>query len=140
MAGQIFRYTYRVAYTDCTVGNHVYYARYLDIVEVARGEFFRHLNEPFLKWQHTDTIFPAIECRLRYKNAARYDDLLTVEICVAELDRVRLSFAYRITKEEDVEILLGSTIHACTSVNEKLKRIPDVLAAKLAPYVQNKSS
>jgi len=139
VAGQIFRYKYRVAYTDCTVGNHIYYARYLDILELARGEFFRDLDEPFLKWQNADTIFPVIECRLRYKSAARYDDLLTVEIGVGELDRVRLGFAYRITKEGDMDIVLGSTIHACTSVNEKLKRIPDVLAAKLAPYVQSTS-
>jgi acyl-CoA thioester hydrolase len=137
VAGQVFRYKYRVAYTDCTVGNHVYYARYLDILELARGEFFRDLDEPFLKWQHADTLFPVIECRLRYKSAARYDDLLTVEIGIAELERVRLSFAYRITKEGDTDVVLGSSIHACTSVNEKLKRIPDVLAAKLAPYVQS---
>src|ERR1044071_950585 len=74
---ETFRCSQRVTYSDCTLGNHVYYARYLDLLEWARGEFFRHLEEPFLKWQQADAIFPVIECRVRYRNAARYDDLLT---------------------------------------------------------------
>jgi len=43
-----FRHIYRVVYADCTLGNHIYYSRYLDILEAARGEFFRHLGVPLL--------------------------------------------------------------------------------------------
>src|SRR3954462_12913758 len=80
VSGQIFRYIYRVVYADCTVGNHIYYSRYLDILEAARGEFFRELNVPLLKLQAQDTIFPVVECHLRYKSPARYDDALTIEL------------------------------------------------------------
>ncbi|EEF57182.1 hypothetical protein Cflav_PD0189, partial [Pedosphaera parvula Ellin514] len=41
MAGQLYRHSYRVTYADCTVGNHIYYSRYLNLLEAARGEFFR---------------------------------------------------------------------------------------------------
>src|SRR5438445_13536750 len=103
MAGQIFRHQHRVTYAECTLGNHVYYAKYLELLEEARGEFFRNSGEPLLKWQEADTIFPVIDCRLRYKAAARYDDLLDIELWVSDLDRVRLSFSYRITNTTGAE-------------------------------------
>jgi acyl-CoA thioesterase FadM len=34
-----FRHGRRVTYADCTVGKHVYYARHLDFLEAARGDF-----------------------------------------------------------------------------------------------------
>jgi hypothetical protein len=36
MGDQTFRHTHRVTYAECTVGNHIYYARYLDLLEAAK--------------------------------------------------------------------------------------------------------
>ena len=58
MSGQVFRFEHRVPYALCTLGNHVYYSRYLDILEEARGEFFRHLGQPLLAWQEATPSFP----------------------------------------------------------------------------------
>ena len=125
-----------MTYGECTVGNHVYYARYLDILEAARGEFFRFLGQPLLMWQERDTIFPVIECNFRYKSPARYDDVLTIEVKVAALDRVRLSFTYSIRdRETGRELVRATTSHVCTSTHEKPKRIPDDLANSLKPFV-----
>ena len=136
MSSLTFRHPHRVTYAECTLGNHVYYGRYLDLLEEARGEFFRHLGQPFLAWQERDTLFPAIECRLRYVSAARYDDQLTVEIWVNAMERVRLSFGYRIVDQRGAEILRAVTDHACASVADKLKRIPEELRAALLPYLR----
>ena len=94
------------------------------------------MGEPLLKWQEADTIFPVVECRLRYRAAARYDDILTVELWLGELERVRLNFSYRILNEKGAAILAASTVHACSSLGDKLTRIPTELADKLKPYVQ----
>lgn len=134
MSATAFRHAHRVSYAECTVGNHVYYARYLDILEAARGEFFRHLGAPLLELQNQDVIFPVIECRLRYKAPARYDDWLTVELWPSAIEKVRLSLVYRVTNQNGTLILDGEIQHVCTSVQEKLKRIPDELAAKLQAY------
>ena len=83
MAGLTFVYLHRVPYSLCTLGNHVYYSRYLDILETARGEFFREFGTTFQQWQEGGTIFPVIECHLKYKSPARYDDLLRVELSIA---------------------------------------------------------
>ena len=39
-----FRYPHRVTYAECTVGDHIYHSRYLDLLEAARGEFMRSLG------------------------------------------------------------------------------------------------
>ena len=54
-----FRHTHRVSYAECTVGNHVYHSRYLDLLEAARGEFLRTLGPTVLHWQEQDVIFPS---------------------------------------------------------------------------------
>jgi acyl-CoA thioester hydrolase len=135
MAARPFRHQHRVTYAECTVGNHVYYARYLDLLEAARGEFFRHLGTTFLQWQARDTIFPVVECRLRYRAPARYDDLLTIEIWVTAVERVRLNCACRIVNQENVVVLEAETFHVCTGLNEKPKRVPEDLVASLSPYL-----
>ncbi len=130
----VFQYSHRVTYADCTVGNHIYYARYLHLLEAARGEFFRHLGKTFLEWQEEDTIFPVIECRLRYKSPARYDELLKIEIQVTAAEGVRLNFRHRIFHESGATVVEAETFHVCTNLQEKPKRLPKALLSQLQPY------
>jgi acyl-CoA thioester hydrolase len=134
VSGQVFRHIYRVVYADCTIGNHIYYSRYLDILEAARGEFFRHLGVPLLELQGQDVLFPVIECRLRYKSPARYDDVLAIELWTTLAQGARLNFGFRILNEEKTLILEGETFHVCTGVNEKPKRLPAGLEKKFQGF------
>jgi acyl-CoA thioester hydrolase len=120
----VFQCQHRVTYSECTIGNHVYYARYLDLLEEARGEFFRHLGTTFQQWQDQDTIFPVIECHLRYKAPARYDDVLMIEVRITRAEKVRLNFHYRITNQSGVLLLEGETFHVCTNIAGKPKAVP----------------
>jgi len=110
-----------VTYGQCTVGNHVYYARFLDLLEETRGEFFRHLNATFLRWQQEH-------------------DLLSVELWLTEARKVRLIFAYRIVNEAGEEVLEAETVHLATSTTEKLKRLPPELIERLRPFVHATAS
>jgi acyl-CoA thioester hydrolase len=130
-----FRHTHRVIYAECTVGNHIYHSRYLDLLEAARGEFIRSLGPTVRHWQEKDVIFPVIEARLRFKYPARYDDLLAIEVWPTLVERVRLNFGHRVTNQHGKLVLEAETFHACTGIDEKPKRLPEELAAKLAPYL-----
>src|SRR3954471_22990615 len=134
MPDQSFHYSHRVTYSDCTAGNHVYYGRYLEMIEAARGEFFRHLGAPLGQWQDKDTIFPVVECRLRYLAPARYDEMLQIQVWISAAQRVRLNFGYRISKDTRT-ILQGETFHVCTGMDEKPKRLPEELLMLLKPHV-----
>lgn len=131
-----FRHKHRVSYAECTVGNHVYHSRYLDLLEAARGEFIRSLGHTVLFWQEKDVIFPVIEARLRYIFPARYDDLLTVEVWPTLVERVRLNFGHHVTNQHGKLVLQAETCHACTGVDEKPKRMPVELAEQLKPFLR----
>jgi acyl-CoA thioester hydrolase len=137
MTAPVFQHVHRVTYAECTVGNHIYYARYLDLLEAARGEFFRQLGTTFLQWQEQDVIFPVIECHLRYKAPARYDDVLTTEIRITMAEGVRLNFAYRMLNQNGALILEGETFHIASGLNEKPKRLPEDLLSRLQPHLQS---
>jgi acyl-CoA thioester hydrolase len=130
-----FHHQHRVTYADCTLGNHIYYGRYLEILEAARGEFFRHLGTPFLELQAADTLFPVVECSLRYKVAAVYDEVLGVELWITLARGVRLNFAYRLMSQSNALVLEAETLHACTNLQGKPKPLPAQLQAALQPYV-----
>jgi acyl-CoA thioester hydrolase len=136
MSQQIFSHAHRVTYAECTIGDHIYYSRYLDLLEEARGEFFRHLGLTFRELHEAGAIFPVIEAHLRYKGAARYDDVLRIELWVDDLARVRLAFGARILNQRGELLVEAQTVHACTSTDDKLKRLPPELAARLQPFVR----
>ena len=131
----MFRYTHRVTYAECTVGDHIYHSRYLDLLEAARGEFMRASGWTVLQWQERDCIFPVIEARLRYKFPARYDDVLTIEVWPTLMERVRLNFGHRVLNQQGKLILEAETFHACTTRAEKPRRLPEELAAALLPLI-----
>src|SRR5262245_54468073 len=80
MPGEIFVHRQRVIYAQCTIGNHVYHSRYLDILEAARGEFMRALGYPLQRLQDEDFIFPVISLRMKFIAPARYDDELEIQV------------------------------------------------------------
>ena len=131
-----YQHTHRVTYAECTAGNHIYYGRYLDLLEAARGEFFRHLGATFVQMQEQGVIFPVIECNLRYRAPARYDELLTIKLWPTVAEGARLNFAYRILSQSDALVLEAETRHACTGMDEKPRRLPEELAGALQPYLR----
>ena len=130
-----FRHRHRVSYAECTVGNHIYYSRYLDLIEVARGEFLRSLGDSLLQWQERGVVFPVLEARLRYLAPARYDDTLEILVKVTKAERVRLNFAYHIQNQGGSAILTAETWHACTGMDDKPRRLPEELVAALQPHL-----
>lgn len=128
-------HVHRVTYSECTVGNHIYYGRYLDLLEAARGEMFRAIGQPMLTLQNAGVIFPVIECRLRYRAPARYDDVLQIRVAVTQARGLRLSFRCVVTDQTGRLILEAETDHVCASLEEKPRRLQPELIAALQPFL-----
>jgi acyl-CoA thioester hydrolase len=127
MAGEEFVHRQRVIYAQCTIGNHVYHSRYLDILEAARGEFMRAIGYPLQRLQNEDFIFPVIALRMKFIAPARYDDELEIRISLKDVSRLRLTVAHRIFGPAANLLLEAETDHVCTSIHEKPKRMPQDL-------------
>lgn len=131
-----FKHEHRVTYSECTVGNHVYYSRYLDILEAARGEFFRAVSQPLRQWQENGTAFPVLGVRIDYKGPARYDDVVTTELWVTEMKGIRLTIGFRMLRADGSPLAEGETRHICATVHEKPQRLPQELLKAFEPFVR----
>src|SRR5271170_6917211 len=136
MSDSVFLHQHRVVYAECTLGNHVYYARYLDMLEEARGEFFRQAGWPLLALQEGGTAFPVVGVEIAYKGPARYDDLLNIQLWLADMRGVRLNFGFRVLHVNGATLAEGETRHVCAGLDEKPKRLPDGLCEGLAPFLR----
>jgi acyl-CoA thioesterase FadM len=59
---------------------------------------------------------------------------------MTEIGKVRLNFGHRIMNQDGKLILDAETFHACTSREEKPKRLPAELVEKLKPHLKSKNS
>ena len=133
---QIYYHPHRVTYADCTVGDHVYYSRYFDILEAARGEFFRSIGFSLKKLNDEGLSLPVIHCVGQFMAPARYDDVLGVEISLKSLGRIKLDFTGRVRSETGQLLFEGATRHACIDGSDTPTRIPDALSRELDGFLR----
>jgi acyl-CoA thioester hydrolase len=117
---------YRVIYGDTDQMGVVYYANYLVFFERGRCEYMRERGFDYAGFERAGFSFPVVDAACRYRQPARFGDLLTIETQLAEATRVTLSFGYRILRSDEL-LATGQTKHACLSRVGKPVRLPAVL-------------
>jgi acyl-CoA thioester hydrolase len=69
---------------------------------------------------------PVVEAACRYRAPARYDDLLDVVTRIEEIGPASVSFAYRVVRRADGQLLAtGQTRHAAVDPRGRPRRIPE---------------
>ncbi len=136
MDKHIFKTTVRVLYGDTDAGGVVYNANYLRYFEIGRTELMREKVCSYSEIEKLGFLLPVTECWIRYKAPAFYDDLLIVETTVAEVNKLKCKFAYRIVREgKDTErpklLVKGYTVHAAITREGKLTQLPDKILEKI---------
>lgn len=131
MSANAFSHLHRVSYAETAPSDHVYYSRYLEMIEECQGEFFRSLGCTLKFIYDTHGVqFPVRECQLKYLSSARHDDELTISVSVAKVSGARMILQYGIAR--DVTPILSAHIeHGCVGVNGRPTRIPSEIADKL---------
>lgn len=126
----------RVLYGDTDAGGVVYNATYLRYFEQGRGEFMRDCGLPYKDLETRGYILPLVESYLRYKAPARYDDLLDIETCLAELTPFSCRFHCRVSNSADGRLLVkGFTHHASINRQGKLTALPEDVITVLQGYL-----
>ncbi len=134
---QVFEHHLRVAACDCTVGNHVYYSRYLDWLEAARNELLRALGHPLASLMEGGVMLPAIDARLQYRGPARFDNRVIVRLWISEISRIKITFAADIVNADTGKTLVSATTtHVCTDCADKPQRLPPALLQALESLVR----
>ncbi len=117
----------RVIYGDTDQMGVVYYANYLRFFEAGRNEFIRSRGLRYRDFEaRFGLLLPVAEAGVKYLEAARYDDLVSVETTLAEVRRASARFAYRLLREDEL-LATGFTVHACVDPGGRIRRLPDEL-------------
>ncbi len=106
-----FRTTLRVRYADTDAAGVVYYANYLTYFEVARVSLLRSIGLPITEIEQRGVFFPAVEATCKYRRPALLDDLITIDLWLTDVGKVRFAFSYEVRRGEEL-LATGTTRHA----------------------------
>jgi len=124
----------RVLYADTDqmgVVNNIVYLRWF---EVGRAEWIRMRGRTYKDIEKTGLMMPVVEAHLKYREPARYDDLVHVETETDDLRAASVKFKYEIKRAVDSALLCeGWTQHACLNSDGKVVRFPDSILQMLRP-------
>src|SRR5580700_5356329 len=98
--------TIRVRYAETDQMGIVYYGNYFTWFEVGRVEFCRQMGLLYKQMEmEDDCLLVVAEANCRYKQPARFDDLLVVRTTVKESQKRILRFGYEIIRQDSRDVI-----------------------------------
>lgn len=101
--------TIRVNYSETDQMGVVYHARYVVWLDMARTEHLRSAGMSYKEVEAMGVRLAVGELSVRYRQAARYDDLVRVRCWVKDLGSRRILFGYAVQHAESGELLATAT-------------------------------
>ncbi|OMH40721.1 acyl-CoA thioesterase [Desulfurobacterium indicum] len=102
---------YRVTMGETDAYGVMYYANYFHLFERGRTELFRALGIEYRQvLQQRQILMPVVETACRYMAPIVYDDLITIETAITNIESRGIRFDYRIIRDEAV-LAVGFTQH-----------------------------
>jgi len=125
---------HRVNYSETDQMAFAYHANYLVWFDMARTEHLRRSGFTYRDMEVAGTFLAVTEARVRYRQAARYDDLVRIRCWAREIASRRVIFGYAVERAETGELLAtGETALVALDRQHRLSHIPDHVRALLRP-------
>lgn len=111
----------------------VHHSNYPVWYEAGRTDFIKAMGMSYSQIEEEGILFPLLELHCKYIQAAKYEDVITIETTLTKLSMVKAEFSYKVYRESDGVLLnTGSTIHGMVTkelrpVNMK-KAKPEIYA------------
>ena len=99
----------RVRYADTDQMGLVYYGNYATFYEVGRVEAIRSLGFSYKEIEDMGVIMPVIENWSKFIRPAVYDDLLTIQTAIKEIQGSRITFEYELYNQANTLLNIGYT-------------------------------
>ena len=127
----------RVRFCETDKMQFVHHAKYIEYFEIARTEMLRHYGLPYKSIEDSGIEMPVMEVSIKYKNAAYYDELLTVEASVNEIYTPKVHINYKVYKENGQIAAEGYTVLAfIKSSTKRACRPPEFYINALKSYFE----
>ena len=124
----------RVNYSETDQMGVVYHARYLVWLDVARCEHLRLSGMSYRELEQAGLRLAVSELAIRYRQPARYDDLIRIRCWIREVASRRVDFGYAVEHAEDRRLLAtASTRLIALDIGMTLTRLPEQVRQVLHP-------
>ena len=97
----MFTTSLQVRFYETDMMEVAHHTNHLRWFEMGRVEFFRSCGISLWDMMNEGIVFPITKVSCEYKEPARFDDIITVEVTVAKLTRAQCVFTYRLVREAD---------------------------------------
>jgi acyl-CoA thioester hydrolase len=131
-----FVYRHRVRYSEIDAQHHVYFSRYLEIVDAAMIELVRALG-----WDYEEAVergFDPVTVHLEvdFHSGARFDELVEIEVWPRRLGESSTELGYRLTGADGRPLADVAVVYVNFDVSTRGKRsIPAAVRERLAELV-----
>lgn len=127
-AREPFHFQTRIRFIDTDASGRIHYTAMFRYFESAEMEFMRGLG---IRYNHTDYAFPRVHVECDFLLSIVSDDLIDIELRLAQLGRSSIRFDFRALKDGDLAAK-GAVVIACMSrESQKAVRIPADVRSKL---------
>jgi acyl-CoA thioester hydrolase len=122
----------RVNYSETDQMGVAYHARYLVWLDVARTEHLRRRGASYRELEAAGLRLAVSEVSVRYRQPARFDDLLRIRCWVRRLESRRVEFGYAVDDADDGRLLATATVALLAlDASMALRRLPADVARML---------
>ena len=137
-----FTLSHRVEFSETDMAGIVHFANFFRMMENAEHAFFRSLGFSIHAHDGSATIgWPRVNTSCEYLKPLRFEEIVDIQILVAEVRPRSIRYACRFWKNDDgerVEIARGTVTAVCTTVdrttgNLAAVAIPDAIRAVVTP-------
>jgi acyl-CoA thioester hydrolase len=132
-----FKHTIRVRWSEIDGQRIVFNGNYLDYLDTAMVEYFRHLGLDTLKTGQPDEFdYVVAHLEIDFYRPATYDDLLDIYVKITHLGNARFDVAFTVVRQGAETPNLRSVIHyVCyDNVAKKSKPIPAWIREKIIAF------
>lgn len=125
----------RVHYVEVDRMGFLHHSNHLRYFERGREEFCRRRAAAYREMEDSGVLVVVVDAHLHYKSPLRYEDVVDLEVNLAEVKHASLSFEYALRRASDGALAAtGRTRHAFVSREGRVLRpSPRVIELLLGP-------
>ncbi|GAB4449878.1 MAG: thioesterase family protein [Anaerolineae bacterium] len=117
--------TFHVRYAETDKMGIVHHAAFVVWLEEGRSQWMRSHGSSYASFERDGVSLAVTELIVRYSQAARYDQLVTVQCWVEEVKSRKMSFGYRVLDAATGDLLVSATTrHICLNRDGQVTTIP----------------
>jgi acyl-CoA thioester hydrolase len=134
--------TRRVEFSDTDAAGIAHFAAFFRMMEQAEHELLRSVGLSVVMHDSAGTIsWPRVSAKCDFLAAARFEDLLEIEVRIARLGKRSITYAHRFLLDGK-ELATGEITAVCCRIKDgkppKSVDVPAAMAKKLKSFVQSK--